>query len=98
MTPALAAAWHWAKGVPQWVWLGLLGAMGIYLIRRDAYHDGKEDGAEEVARTIEELNNDAIERVERVERDTARLGPDELRQRAAASPYNRAAVRKNHAP
>lgn len=89
----LSAAWAWGKGLPRWVWMAALAALGIYVIRRDAYRDGRKDGTRKVINDIEESTNEAIERVERVERSTADLNREQLRKLAAGSRYNRARVR-----
>ncbi|MEL6859315.1 MAG: hypothetical protein AAFO74_13090 [Pseudomonadota bacterium] len=97
MMLSLSALWTWAKGVPEWVWMATAAALGIYLIRRDAYRDGHEDGADEVIEDIEESTNEAIERVERVERTTADLNREQLRKLAAGSRYNRTRVSEDQA-
>ena len=88
----LATLWSKLRVLPEWVWMAALAALGIYVIRRDAYRDGRKDGKRIVIDDIEESTNEAIERVERVERSTADLNREQLRELAAGSRYNRTSV------
>lgn len=84
------ALWTWLKGVPEWAWMAMVAAFGVFVIRRDAYQDGKQDGEIETIQEIEESTNEAIERVEEVQRTTADLNREQLRKLAAKSRHNRA--------
>lgn len=89
-----AAFGGWLKGVPQWVWMAALAALGIYLIRRDGYRDGHKEAAHTIEDEIEEQTDERIKRVEKERRATADLNDAERLRLAAESKHNRGRLQR----
>ncbi|MEL6663359.1 MAG: hypothetical protein AAFR33_10170 [Pseudomonadota bacterium] len=87
----------WIRGVPTWLWMGAAAFLGLYLIRRDAYHDGKREGEDNITDQIERQADERLERARKARADVEHGSSDDLnagqlerlRKRRAADPYNR---------
>lgn len=87
----------WMRGVPQWVWLALLAAFGVAMIRRDAYRDGHREAERDIINDIEEQTHDRLERARAARASVEHRASDslndsqldELRKRRASDPNNR---------
>lgn len=89
----LGAAWAGAQKVPRWVWFTILGILGVWAIRRDAYEDGRrherriaERNARKAVEQIEKESRDDLEKANRArdrapEYDDADGVPDKLGRR-----------------
>jgi hypothetical protein len=97
MMAALAGFGNWLKGVPEWVWIVFLAAIGVYVVRQDARNEGREEGkresderhraaSEAKDRAIMERAEDHVETVESARRNVGSYGDDSLPDGGAQLP------------
>jgi ABC-type nickel/cobalt efflux system permease component RcnA len=63
MIAALAGFGNWLKGIPEWVFVVVLAAIGIYVVRQDARSEGRAEGkreSDERHRAASEAKDEAI--------------------------------------
>ena len=97
MMAALVGLGNWLKGIPEWVWIVFLAAIGVYVVRQDARNEGREEGrresderhraaAEAKDRAIMERAEDHVETVESARRNVGGYDDNSLPDGGAKLP------------